>query len=360
MGELNPPQDPWEKWGWLMAAVWLVFLVFPVSALVTSPASPAVLVLGWMGVILFTASYVAGFTVSFRAHTLGPPGRTVILMYFAQIACIGLTIPAIGSEATALLPFLMSYAAYGIHGRWHWVTTGASMVIVVVVLFIEGPQDGALSIFFVVLLLAVVNTISTQLIVRGADADQLKIELVTSRERETIARDVHDLVGHTLTVIKLKSELAVRLIDRDPERAKAEIEEIASLTGEAISGVRSTVTGLKASTLAEQLGVSGEALRSAGVAVEVEGSAEALSPAQSITASWIVREATTNILRHADARTVRIALGAGTVLVEDDGRGIDGDAGNGLRGMAERAAISGARLAVEPSPSGGTRVEVTW
>lgn len=206
----------------------------------------------------------------------------------------------------------------------------------------------------------VILSIMTWLIRKSIESEHLNIQLATSQERETIARDVHDLIGHSLTVVKLKSELARRLIDIDPERAKAELAEVGALTSEAISGVRSTVTGLQASTLDEQLRLTAEVLRGAGVATAVHGETTSLSTAQSITASWILREATTNILRHADADAVTIRFASGTMVVEDDGRGLDGDAGNGLRGMAERASASGASLRVEAATPRGTRVEVQW
>jgi two-component system sensor histidine kinase DesK len=191
-------------------------------------------------------------------------------------------------------------------------------------------------------------------------ADELRVELATSEERESVARDVHDLLGHSLTVVKLKAELAARLVDRDPDRARAELAEIVRLTGEAISGVRGTVTGLRADGLAAQVQASRAALDSAGISAEVAGDAGAISPAQSLPASWILREATTNILRHAHAKHVRIGIEPGTVIVEDDGVGIRAKAGNGLRGMAERAAAADAVLRVERSSAGGTRVSVTW
>jgi two-component system sensor histidine kinase DesK len=103
----------------------------------------------------------------------------------------------------------------------------------------------------------------------------------------------------------------------------------------------------------------------------VEGRPDALSPAQAITASWILREATTNTLRHAAARTVRVRISPGRLVVEDDGVGLgDGSwaddtatspgEGNGIRGMRERAAAAGAKLAVGRAAGGGTRVELTW
>ena len=217
-----------------------------------------------------------------------------------------------------------------------------------------------LTILAIIVMLGVVNTVSTTLIIRSAEAERLGLELATSEGREAVARDVHDLVGHSLTVVRLKAQLVRRLIDSDPERAKVELADIESLTAEAISGVRATVAGVRSAALIEQLASCRDALRSADVSMRVEGEAAALSPAQSLTASWILREATTNVLRHAGARTVTVRIAPGSFTVIDDGRGVSGGEGNGVRGMRERATTGGAALAVSAGTSGGTRVEVTW
>ena len=163
-------------------------------------------------------------------------------------------------------------------------------------------------------------------------------------------------------------------MDTDPERAKAELADIEQLTAEAIAGVRSTVAGARASTLVEQLASSRDSLRAADIELKVAGEPNALSPVQAITASWILREATTNVLRHARARTVWVLMAPGRLVVEDDGDGVGGGAdlgggaveGNGIRGMRERAAAAGAAFSLGAAggtgarADAGTRVEVTW
>ncbi|MBQ3358320.1 MAG: sensor histidine kinase [Microbacterium sp.] len=350
---------PWERWGWLMAVVWMVFLVYPVLALLASDAATGWVVLGWAGLVAFATVYVVGFVIGMRS-SWGRPRPIVRTLFWVQIACALATIPAIESQALSFLPYLMSYASYGLRGVWHWVTTLAGIAIAAGTIVATGRWGGHFQILVIVLLIAVVNTVNTWLIGRSVDADKVRMDLATSEERTSIARDVHDLLGHTLTAVRLKAELAERLVDHDPARARAELAQIVHLTGEAIAGVRSTVTGIRSVALAEQIDASTVALESAGLHVDVEGDAAALSPAQALPAGWIVRESTTNILRHAKARRVRITMAPGVVAIEDDGRGARGPAGNGLRGMAERAAAAGAVLAVEDAPAGGTRVSVTW
>ena len=368
--------NPWAKWGWLMGAVWLVFLIYPGMALSQSTSPDWLVVVGWVGLFSFAAAYIAGFVIGMRGGWQSPT-RLVIALFFAAIGCAMLTVPAIGWGATSFLPFLMAYAAYGIGVVWHWATTFTSVALVAgntVAALSQGTQPPWVLVG-IIAMMAVVNTINVWLIGRSVADDEVRMELATSEERETIARDVHDLLGHSLTVVKLKAELASRLIDRDPQAARAELEEITRITGEAISSVRSTVTGLRTHSFDDQLRLSSHALTAAGVTVNVMGIPTALSPAQSIPAAWILREATTNILRHANASRVTITVAPGELTVIDNGAGVASPDeyvpedrihdGNGVRGMRERASAAGAILSIESARPGrtasqGTRVSVVW
>lgn len=352
-----------------MAAVWLVFLVYPVIAMLGSDASPGWVVTGWIALSAFVVVYIFGFVngMSFGGGGLTDPPKPIQWVVFGVlIACAALAVPAAGGAALSFLPFIMSFASYGLTRVAHWVSIAVSLAITAAVVFLTPSGLTYLTVLAIVGLLGVVNTVSTSLIIRSSEAERLGLELATSEGREAVARDVHDLVGHSLTVVSLKAQLVRRLIDSDPERAKAELADIESLTAEAIAGVRATVAGVRSAALTEQLSSCRDALQSADVMMRVEGDAAALSPAQSLTASWILREATTNVLRHADASAVTVRIGAGQFAVIDDGKGftggegIAGGEGNGMRGMRERATTGGAMLAVRSGETGGTRVEVTW
>ncbi|WP_337004634.1 sensor histidine kinase [Microbacterium sp. LB12] len=357
-------KDPWARFGWLMAVIWLVFLVYPVIALVRSEAPLVWVVVGWVALVAFIVLYVTGFMHGMRGG--GGLGRTPStrqwVTFAALIACALISVPAEGGSALSFLPFIMSFASYGLTRVWHWITTIAAVAITALCVFLLPGGLGYLSVLAIVGLLGIVNTVTTWLILRSAEAERLGLELATSEGREAVARDVHDLIGHSLTVVGLKAQLVRRLMDTDPERAKAELADIEQLTAEAIAGVRSTVAGARATTLVEQLASSRDALRAADIALQVTGEPGALSPVQAITASWILREATTNTLRHSRARTVRVQLAPGRLVFEDDGVGAGAAEGNGIRGMRERAAAAGAGFVVGASddPAGGTRVEVTW
>ncbi|MGL3149588.1 sensor histidine kinase [Microbacterium sp. A82] len=355
--------SPWERFGWVMAAVWLVFLFYPVMALLRSDAASGWIITGWVALSAFVVIYVAGFVygMSFGGGGLTTPPKPSQWMAFAgMILCAALTVPASGGGALSFLPFIMSFASYGLTRLAHWVTLIATITITAAAVFFAPGGTTYLSVLAIIILLAVVNTVSTTLIIRSAQAETLGLELATSEGREAVARDVHDVVGHSLTVVSLKAQLVRRLIDSDPERAKAELADIEALAVEAIAGVRATVAGVRSAALIEQLESCRDALRAADVAMVIDGDAGALSPAQSLTASWILREATTNVLRHAAATTVTVGIAPGSFTVLDDGRGFAGTEGNGLHGMRERATTSGAVFAVRPGKTGGTQVEVTW
>lgn len=354
-------KDPWARFGWLMAVIWLVFLTYPVITLIGSDASTGWIVVGWVALGAFVVLYVAGFMYGMRHGRLGGPVAPRQWAVFALlIVCAVVSVPAEGGSALSFLPFIMSFASYGLTRLWHWITVIASVTVTALCVFLLPGGMDYLSVLAIVALLGTVNTVSTWLILRSSEADRLGLELATSEGREAVARDVHDLIGHSLTVVGLKAQLARRLMDTDPERAKSELADIEALTAEAIAGVRSTVAGARATTLVEQLASSRDALQAGDVALTVSGTPGALSAAQALTAAWILREATTNTLRHARASHVDVEIAPGRFTIIDDGPGPGTREGNGIRGMRERAAASGATFLVGPGESGGTRVEVTW
>lgn len=181
-------------------------------------------------------------------------------------------------------------------------------------------------------------------------------------ERERIARDLHDVLGHTLSVIILKSELAGKLIDRDPARAKAEIADVEQTSRQALAEVRSTIRGYRAHSLDAELKQAKAMLETAGVAVQSEATDVNLSAAQESVVAMVVREAVTNVVRHAHARNCHLRLAPlnGSCLLEilDDGQGGNQVEGNGLRGMRERIEALGGTLARETST--GTRLTIQF
>lgn len=187
--------------------------------------------------------------------------------------------------------------------------------------------------------------------------------LAATAERERIGRDLHDLLGHTLSMVALKSDLAARLVDRDPAAARREIEEVARGAREALGQVRRAVSGIRAAGLAAELASARLLLEADGVAfdysLDTDMAQAILSPLVETTLALTVREAATNVQRHARASHARATFaiedGHAVLCIEDDGRGGALKAGNGLAGMRERVQAVGGRLVVDGSS--GCRIQ---
>ena len=181
-------------------------------------------------------------------------------------------------------------------------------------------------------------------------------------ERERIARDLHDVLGHTLSVITLKSELAGKLMDRDPERAGKEIREVEQISRQALSDVRDAIRGYRAQGLAAELAQAKSTLETAGLTVQCDAATTMKLPAmQESVLSLAVREAVTNVVRHSQARTCRMRLeqqnGGCRLEIHDDGCGNPNGEGNGLRGMRERVEMIGGTL--RRTTENGTTLTIT-
>jgi two-component system, NarL family, sensor histidine kinase DesK len=181
-------------------------------------------------------------------------------------------------------------------------------------------------------------------------------------ERERIARDLHDVLGHTLSVITLKSELAGKLIDRDPQRAGKEIREVEQISRQALTDVRDAIRGYRSQGLVAELAQAKATLETAGLTVQCDAATTVNLPAvQESVLSLAVREAVTNVLRHARAHTCRMRLeqqnGNCRLEIHDDGCGASNGEGNGLRGMRERVEMIGGTLS--RSTEAGTTLIIT-
>ena len=190
--------------------------------------------------------------------------------------------------------------------------------------------------------------------------------LAVAEERLRIARDVHDLLGHSLSVITLKSELAARLLERDPARAADELEEIQAVSREALAEVREAVKGYRGLALAESITRARSALTAAGIDCELAGAQPALPADVDAVLAWAVREGTTNVIRHSQARHCEIRIRAddesAALEIDDDGaRGRRRPAvgGSGLEGLRERAQRVRGTLEAGARPEGGFRLRVT-
>ena len=190
--------------------------------------------------------------------------------------------------------------------------------------------------------------------------------LAAFAERERIGRDLHDLLGHTLSLVALKTDLASKLLDRDPVAARREIDDVRRVARDALAQVRSAVTGIRAAGLAAELASARLLLESDGIAMTCPQAIPALSPEQETVLAMTLREAITNLVRHARASAAAVTLeshdGQLLLVIQDNGRGGAIVPGNGLAGMRERLETIGGTLRIDSQPWRGTRVEasVPW
>ncbi|MGH8281452.1 MAG: sensor histidine kinase [Gammaproteobacteria bacterium] len=186
-------------------------------------------------------------------------------------------------------------------------------------------------------------------------------KLAAGAERERIGRDLHDLLGHTLTLITVKAELAAKLAERDLAGAAREIRDVERISREALTQVREAVGGYRSGGLTGELANARVALAAANVKLAEKVEPPKLSPAQDSALAMVLREAVTNVVRHSGAQHCRIELENRDrqlhLLIEDDGHGGKVQEGNGLKGMRERLQAVSGQLQIA-SDKTGTRLAI--
>jgi two-component system sensor histidine kinase DesK len=186
------------------------------------------------------------------------------------------------------------------------------------------------------------------------DAQDTIASLAAAEERARLARDLHDVLGHSLTVVAVKSELAGRLVERDPKRAIAEIADIEGLARTALADLRAAVSSYRDMNLESELTAARTALDAAGIQSHLPLDAEDVDADLRSLFGWALREGVTNVIRHSKATECWVELKPESLSVRDDGTGVPGDGkGNGLRGLRERALEAGAKVTTANTDAGG-------
>jgi two-component system sensor histidine kinase DesK len=186
-------------------------------------------------------------------------------------------------------------------------------------------------------------------------------ELAVQEERNRFARDLHDILGHSLTVITVKAELAGKLIEANPTRAAAEVADVESLARAALADVRAAVAGYRELSLAGELVSARAALQAAEIKPDLPTTMDEVPEENRELFAWVVREGVTNVVRHSGAKRCTIRITATQIEVLDDGKGPTpggGASGHGLVGLRERADQVGASVQVGQAPGGGFRLAV--
>jgi two-component system sensor histidine kinase DesK len=309
----------------------------------------------WIESCIIYAIFLASYVAYMRSRTNSRRYTLIVLFYILGV--ISFPISSGGScffiYSAAFLPFVVASAPVV------FAIIAAQMLGVIV----EGLwlHINAIGLIITVFVMAIVGA-SNYFIARQKRADvKLRMaheeieQLAAVAERERIARDLHDVLGHTLSVIVLKAELARRLIETDPQRAVQEIAEVEKTARTALSEVREAIGGYRSQGLPAEMELARNTLQSAGVTLACESPLPQLHAAEETVLCLAVREAVTNIVRHARATHCSMRFtttfdGYNSLLISDDGSHPSLQEGNGLRGMRERVQSLGGRLSITTDP----------
>ena len=357
------------RFGWVFTAVWLYFLFPPLEAAWRSDAGLAWRVVGIAALLVFAAGFVWFFArVRYRRGFGRPPADQVWAVLGTGLGLLALAAPAAGEQAMTGLIYVGVAAVMTLRAPAA-ATVVAGLVVLVVVLPTLVPGWEPLGDFLPSLLLGCFAAFGiSQVIERNAQLAQAReqlVDLAVTQERERMGRDVHDILGHSLTVITVKTELAGRMLETLPpgpaaDRARSEVADVERLAREALADVRATVSGTRQVSLTGELAAARAALAAAGIRADLPSGVDVVPARHRELFAWALREGVTNVVRHSGASWCGVQLSADCVEVRDDGRGpVDCQGGgNGLAGLQARAATSNARLEIERAPEGGFLLRV--
>ncbi|MFC9848719.1 sensor histidine kinase [Streptomyces sp. NPDC060223] len=342
----------------LWTGIWLVYLSAPVSDLLHGGHSTGVRILGSVGLAAFVCWYMVLVFRTGRGETNSLVlGSLAVLA--AQSAVLSLTL---GREWLVLFVYVAIASGAALPLRWaRWsIPCSAALLTAIALAVPDGTAYlGALLIPAVLggfAMTGVRELVRTTIALREARATVA--QLAANEERLRLARDLHDLLGHSLSLITLKSELAGRMLPDHPDKAAQQVADIENVSRQALVDVREAVTGYRRPRLAGELAGTSVALTAAGVIADLPAEPDLAGvPEESESAlAWALREAVTNVVRHSGARRCVVGLVRRQTLdgpelelsVEDDGAGRSGGSvdgpGNGLTGLAERLEKAGGSL----------------
>ncbi|MEU8040469.1 histidine kinase [Streptosporangium sp. NPDC049078] len=321
---------------------WLMLAYPPISDLAAGHVRPTVPAA--LGVAVFAVLYVLCVRLAFHN---GRRAATVALAGLLTVAF--LLLAGFAHNWFYLAPLMTIACGVVLRGRSVYVILTALTLALVAVMWRAGASWQSIS-------LASWGTTTGGLVVSVvlklfsviAELQETREELArvaVAEERLRFSRDLHDLLGHTLSVMVVKAEAVRRLAPRDAEAAARQAADIEAVGREALTEVRAAVTGYRGRGLEAELASARTALADAGVTVTVTVTGERRAPEADALLGWAVREGVTNVVRHSAAGTCEILLEGTTLEIRDDGRGRGGSpAGNGLRGLTERVVALGGTL----------------
>jgi two-component system sensor histidine kinase DesK len=355
-----PVRRPAARFFWLWAAVWLFYMAGPIADAWHRPQL-------WERLVGLTAAI--GFCVLYLTSFLAARGelkRGVVLALPRALLRLGVMVAlttvltlTVGESGLTALVYVAVMAVFSLPPRAAWSVVLVAAVTSFVLPRVVPGWDRGIDLPFAIMVAALAVWGVTRVVQRNAQLAEAReeiTELAIAAERNRFARDLHDLLGHSLTVVSVKSELAGRLVQLAPERAEQELADIQRLVREALVDVRAAVSGYREMSLANELASARSALDAAGIEADVPVTGEAVDPDRQELFAWVVREGVTNVVRHSDAKHCWIRLDRGAVEISDDGRGPASHSavtGHGLDGLRERLDAAGCALTVGRREGGG-------
>ncbi|HJB08928.1 MAG TPA: sensor histidine kinase [Candidatus Brachybacterium merdavium] len=325
-----------------------VFLVIPAAfAWVGAPGGGAAIVtvlLAAYGVLFVYSPGIAEY-----------PLPTRLLWFAAATALIALLGPLIGEYVLFMVMF--QAMTHVILLPWRWAVPSAILVclaVAVISLWIQLYVAAGFAVVGLVMTLGIGHGIRQQVLQEQLGlAQRRNAVLAVAAERERIGRDLHDILGHSLTSLTISAQLAQRLIEADPAAARAQLAHIEQTSRQALADVRATSSGMRTVRAATEIASARSVLASVGIEAEVPTALPALDDHRAELFGYVIREGVTNIVRHSGAHTATVTVTEDRVRISDDGEGIPaGTTRTGLAGLERRVAEAGGRLLVESSAAG--------
>ena len=355
-----PPTPPARRWGIVFAAIWLFFLADPMLE-AWSERDTVAGVVGGLVTIAFAAVYM---TIWFRLRRdrndfTAPPSLGRAWAYLGVLLVLGaVMIALLGETGTASLVYCAVAAVMLFPLRGAALVVLALVGAVVALHAVNPAWHSPVGLVFSVLAASLAVFGVRTMMARNIDlvrAEKKNAELAVENERTRFARDLHDILGHSLTVITVKAELANRLLDVDVERARAELTDLERLSRDALADVRRAVEGYRELTLPGELARARNALAAAEIEATLPNSTDEVPSHLRELFAWTVREGVTNVIRHSGATRCEVRLGPDAAEVVDDGIGTralvpglaEGRSGSGLVGLRERAAAVGGTVTTQ-------------
>lgn len=339
---------PWSKLD--HPAIWLAYLpLFFIPWFIERP-SLTQMIAATAGLVLFLALYFAAFKAT---------GRRLTMLAVATLL-ISFALAFTGSNWTVITIYAAAMVGNLRPPRHAAILVGAFAVATCVLAFVT-RQPVIFWVFgvFLAIMVGAANISRAALEDKNqalAESRDEVRQLAAAAERERIGRDLHDLLGRTLTLIAIKADLAAKLADRDSDEARKEMREIAAAARQGLADVRSAVSGMTGATLSRELASSQAALSVAGIRCKIEGDADRIDPGSSAVLAMALREAITNVIRHSGASSCEILVkqhpGGLEMTVSDNGHGEAVRAGGGIAGLRSRLGAAGGDLAVRGTAEG--------